>query len=128
MYACKTPFELYGMKSLRTRVWTGELKRPFVQDCWPAPVKSFLKHAWSQDPKERPTFQNVYKMLKDECVRLRGGDESGLEHSRRRSTFVFTGTSGNPQASASAQKKIMDELKEVDYSDEEEGEELESAV
>jgi hypothetical protein len=94
MCSCRTPFELLGIRSLESRVWAGEIERPFVQEAWPVPIKNFLKCGWSQDPKERPTFQDIYKMLRSECVRIRGGDESGLEHSRRRSTFLFSGTSG----------------------------------
>jgi hypothetical protein len=120
MYSCRTPFELLGMKSLKSRVWAGEIKRPFVQEAWPVPIKNFLKCGWSQDPKERPTFQDVYKMLKSECVRIRGGDASGLEHSTRRSTFVFTGSSSKPHATATATAIVMEELKEVDDSDDEE--------
>jgi hypothetical protein len=108
------------MKSLKSRVWAGEIKRPFVQEAWPVPIKNFLKCGWSQDPKERPTFQDVYKMLKSECVRIRGGDASGLEHSTRRSTFVFTGSSSKPHATATATAIVMEELKEVDDSDDEE--------
>lgn len=91
MYSCTTPFELYTMKSFRSRVWDGEHKRPFVQEAWPVPIKSLLRRAWSKETKERPSFSQIYKILRSECVRVREGNESGLEHIRRRSTFVFRG-------------------------------------
>lgn len=94
MYSCKTPFELYGMKSLKNRVWSGENKRPFVQEDWPVPIKSLLRRSWSIEIKERPTFNQIYKILRNECVRVRDGNDDGLEHSRRRSTFVFRGAKG----------------------------------
>lgn len=94
MYATKTPFELYGMKSLKSRVWEGEHKRPFIKESWPVPIKSLMRRAWAADPKERPSFMQISKILKNECVRVRNGDDSGLEHSRRRSTFVFRGARG----------------------------------
>lgn len=93
MYSLKTPFELYTVRSLKARVWAGEHKRPFVDPSWPVPLKTLLKRAWSNDIKERPSFQQITKILRSECVRIRDGNEDGLEHSRRRSTFVFRGAS-----------------------------------
>lgn len=102
MYALKTPFELYTVRSLKAKVWAGENKRPYVDPAWPVPLKNLLKRAWSKDVKERPSFQQITKILRSECIRVRDGNEDGLEHSRRRSTFVFRGTnrldaSKNPQ-------------------------------
>ena len=94
MHAAKTPLELYGMKSLKSRVWEGEQKRPYVQEAWPVPIKSVMRRAWAADPKEHPSFQQISTILRKECVRVRDGDDSGLEHSRRRSTFVFRGARG----------------------------------
>jgi len=94
MYSGKTPFELYTMKTLKAKVWGGEKKRPFIQEDWPLSVKSLLRRAWSENAKERPEFAQISKILRKECVRVRGGNDSGLEHSRRRSTFVFRGAGG----------------------------------
>ena len=94
MYSGKEPFELYTMKKLRERVWSGEHKRPFVPEDWPVPIKSLLRRSWSKNIKERPSFAQITKILRNECVRVRGGNDSGLEHSRRRSTFVFRGARG----------------------------------
>lgn len=94
MYALKTPFELYSMKLLKSRVWAGEKKRPAVDASWSVPVKNLLKRAWSHDLQQRPGFSQVSKILRAECVRVRDGNEDGLEHNRRRSTFVFRGSRG----------------------------------
>lgn len=94
MYSDKTPFEVYGMKSMRERVWNGENKRPFVQEDWPVPIKSLIRRAWSPEISERPNFTQIYKILRNECVRVRDGNADGLEHQRRRSTFVFRGAKG----------------------------------
>ncbi len=102
MYADTTPFELYGMKSMKERVWNGENKRPFVQEKWPVPIKSLLRRAWSKEIKERPNFSQIYKILRAECVRIRDGNADGLEHSRRRSTFVFRGAKGSRLASTTS--------------------------
>ena len=94
MYSCKTPFELYGMKSLKSKVWNGEHKRPYIQEDWPVPIKNLLRRGWSKEIKERPAMNAVYKILRTECVRVRDGNDDGLEHTRRRSTFVFRGSKG----------------------------------
>mmetsp|Transcript_4261 Transcript_4261/g.7833 ORF Transcript_4261/g.7833 Transcript_4261/m.7833 type:complete len:189 (+) Transcript_4261:1366-1932(+) len=94
MYSLKTPFELYTMKSLKSRVWGGEKKRPFVQDSWPVPIKNLLRRSWSSEINDRPSFAAITKILRNECVRVREGNEDGLEHERRRSTFVFRGERG----------------------------------
>jgi len=94
MYSDTVPFELYGMNAMNSRVWNGEKKRPFVQESWPVPVKSLMRRAWSVNIKDRPNFTQIYTILKKECVRIRGGNDDGLEHHRRRSTFVFQGAKG----------------------------------
>jgi hypothetical protein len=119
IYSCKTPFEVYGMKSLRTRVWGEEQKRPYIQPDWPVTIKTLLEKSWNQNVKERPTFQQIYNILREECVGARDGDEEGLEHSRRRSTFVFTGKSGKPTASKVAKANVMEAVEEFDYDEDE---------
>lgn len=103
MYSDKIPFELYGMSAIRKRVWNGEQKRPFVPEDWPVPIKSLLGRSWSPDVGERPTFDQLYQILRKECIRLRDGNSDGLEHTKRRSTFVFQGSKGSAPASAELQ-------------------------
>jgi hypothetical protein len=100
MYSCTTPFELFVMSTMKKRVWSGEHKRPFVQESWPVPIKTLLRRAWSKEIKERPSFPQIYQILRSECVRVRDGDDSGLEHTRRRSTFVFRGARGQLASTA----------------------------
>ena len=95
IYSTKTPFELYTMKALKSKVWCENGKRPYVDESWPVPIKSLLRRSWSANIDERPDMSAIYKILRTECVRCRDGDESGLEHQRRRSTFVFRGSKGN---------------------------------
>jgi hypothetical protein len=91
MYSLKKAFEVYTVKSFKSRVWdpNGECKRPFVQESWPVPIKSLLVRSWSKNIEERPTFQNITELIRCECVRVRGGNEDGLDHVRRRSSFVY---------------------------------------
>ena len=88
--ALEKPFSNYGIADIKKRVHRGE-SRPRVDDSWPVPLKLLLKKSWATDWKERYEFQNITQILRKEIVRIRSGDESGLEHNRRRSTFVFRG-------------------------------------
>mmetsp|Transcript_10720 Transcript_10720/g.29538 ORF Transcript_10720/g.29538 Transcript_10720/m.29538 type:complete len:422 (-) Transcript_10720:184-1449(-) len=89
MLSCKEPYDQYNMRLLRERVWTGPHKRLPIEEEWPVPVKLLIKRSWSQDLNERNRIQNIGAILRKECVRMRDGDDSGLEHQKRRSTFVF---------------------------------------
>ena len=103
----KVPFEVYTMTKLRNIVWNDPFKRPFVQEAWPLQLKSLLRRGWSKSINERPTMAQVYKILRNECVKLRDGDETGLEHQRRRSTFVFRGEAGTLASTTSTEKPAV---------------------
>jgi serine/threonine protein kinase len=78
MYGCKVPFELYTMKSLKAKVWNDPHKRPFIQQAWSDSIRTLLEQAWSHDISKRPTMAEITKILRNECVSCRGGDDSGL--------------------------------------------------
>ena len=96
MLALKTPYNIITMSKLKSNVWNGEQKRPFINQAWPEPVKGLLKRSWNKAIIARPSFKEITETLRKQCVEARGGDEEGLNHSKRRSTFVF------PQISFSA--------------------------
>lgn len=100
MLALTTPFEVYTVKRLKERVWSSQEKRPLVGDAWSANIKLLLKRGWANDIKTRFTMSQVEGILKKECMRLRDGDSTGLEHQRRRSTFVFRGSKSGVQGGA----------------------------
>jgi serine/threonine protein kinase len=89
MLALKQPYQLYTMSSLRERVWNAPHKRPCVDASWSVSTKLLLKRAWSPNIEERHKMGNIEGILRKECVACRNGDDRGLEHYRRRSTFVF---------------------------------------
>jgi serine/threonine protein kinase len=89
MLALKLPYEMYTNKSLIEHVYNGRCSRPTINPTWPSAIKVLLQRAWAQDWKERPPMEQVTAMLKTEAARVRDGDDSGLEHMRRRSTHVF---------------------------------------
>jgi hypothetical protein len=64
--------------------------RPPLKKTWRAPLQKVICDCWSKDLKDRMTMAQVKQQLRDELVRLRRGDESGLDqHDRRRSTYIF---------------------------------------
>ena len=77
------------MMTFRRRIWNGEHQRPFIDSSWPQPVRELLQHSWSKETSTRPTFEQIAETLRKECVKARGGNDEGLEHSRRRSTICF---------------------------------------
>lgn len=85
----KQPYELYTPKSLREKVYNGLHKRPPLDETINAEMKLLLKRSWAQDIHERHDMKSVSTILRKECVRARDGDDRGLEHKRRRSTFVY---------------------------------------
>jgi serine/threonine protein kinase len=102
MLALEKPFSNYGISDIKSRVYNGE-SRPKVDDSWAVPIKLLLEKSWASDWKERYQFKDITPVLRKEIVRIRSGDDSGLEHQRRRSTFVFRGddrVSGNGMSRA----------------------------
>lgn len=64
-------------------------ERPPLDPSWSTPLRILMKRAWEPDPLVRPSMDSIYKILRREICALRDGDDSGLEHTRRRSTFVL---------------------------------------
>jgi serine/threonine protein kinase len=64
-------------------------ERPTVDSSWSTPLRILMKRSWEQDPLIRPAMDSIYKILRREICALRDGDDSGLEHTKRRSTFVI---------------------------------------
>lgn len=64
-------------------------ERPPLDSSWSTPLRILMKRAWEPDPAVRPSMDSIYKILKREICSLRDGDDSGLEHFNRRSTFVL---------------------------------------
>ena len=75
-------------------------ERPPLDSSWGTPLRILMKRAWEPDPSVRPSMDSIYKILKREICALRDGDDTGLEHTSRRSTFVLNREShaNQPQA------------------------------
>ena len=108
MLALATPYEVYTVKKLKERVWSTMEKRPQIDEAWSAKIKLLLKRGWANDISSRFEMAQVEEILKNECIRIRNGDSAGLEHQKRRSTFVFRGNDERQMAARLASLKKMD--------------------
>jgi Protein tyrosine and serine/threonine kinase len=74
-------------------------ERPPLDSSWSTPLRILMKRAWEPDPSVRPSMDSIYKILRREICALRDGDDTGLEHFSRRSTFVLNRDSAaNPSS------------------------------
>jgi len=90
MLALNTPYAIYTIAALRERVYVGEEKRPSLNgNNWSNSLKDLFEKSWTSDHKKRLAMADVEDRLREECVNIRCGNDAGLEHERRRSTFVF---------------------------------------
>lgn len=89
------------MQKLKYEVWNGEQVRPDIDPGWQNPVQSLLKRSWDPVLSVRPSFNEITRILRQQCMDANGGSEVGLSHTRRRSTFVFS------------QLNLMDNLSEA---------------
>jgi serine/threonine protein kinase len=64
-------------------------ERPQLDSSWSTPLRILMKRSWEPEPLVRPSMDSIYKILRREICALRDGDDSGLEHTKRRSTFVL---------------------------------------
>jgi serine/threonine protein kinase len=65
MLALEPPFGLYSEKMLAERVFKRNY-RPKVFSRWPAAVSKIMQQAWHEDIAERPSFQEISRVLKQE--------------------------------------------------------------
>jgi hypothetical protein len=87
------PFgHIKGQEAFVQSIVEGGLRPPISKQNstqWPKAVPSIIEKSWSSKWQDRYTMEKISDLLRHELVALRGGDDSGLEHKRRRSTFVF---------------------------------------
>lgn len=63
--------------------------RPVIKQTWSRTVQNLLTQGWHHDPQERLTAEQCQDMLRCELVNMRHGDDTELDHVRRRSTYVM---------------------------------------
>jgi hypothetical protein len=89
MLTLTKPFEFWSYSELKTKVFfDGE--RPCVKQLLNKKISALISLGWSQNPKHRPTMDQVYEKLKSEYIKLAPHTvpEGEVGHDRRRSTFL----------------------------------------
>ncbi|CAB9504474.1 Probable LIM domain-containing serine/threonine-protein kinase DDB [Seminavis robusta] len=66
-----------------------ERMRPPLRHSWSRNLQELFKGGWAHDPRERLTAEKCNEMLRNELVAMRHGDDEGLDHVRRRSTYIL---------------------------------------
>ena len=59
------------------------------ESSWPETITDIMHKSWSGTWQDRYTMAEISDLLRHELIGLRGGDDQGLDHQHRRSTFVF---------------------------------------
>ena len=89
MLTLTQPFMSYSYSMLKERVFI-KGHRPCMKQVFNKNMAEFISSGWSQNPKCRPTMDEVYEKLKSEYIKLASHTvtEGEVRHDRRRSTFV----------------------------------------
>ena len=90
MLTCKVPFGNINRLDKFARKVMEAKKRPRIKRYWPVNIQDVIEKSWSPNWQDRYEVSEITRELRTSLVGLRDGDDSGLEHQRRRSTFVFT--------------------------------------
>lgn len=61
----KIPFENLDFDQLKNSIVSQKVRPEIPQDV-PKPYKDLIEKCWSQDPKERPTFEDIVNQMKNE--------------------------------------------------------------
>lgn len=89
MLALERPYNNFKNENLlKARVFEGGA-RPPLKLTWSKTLKSLLDNGWSADIHGRSKIGDVKDALRKELIFLRHGDDSGLDHTHRRSTYVY---------------------------------------
>ena len=95
--ALERPFGSYMPHQVREEVHNGS-KRPKINSEWDDCVQDLLKKNWSAKWTDRYTMKQTTDILRSYVLRMRSGNDAGLEHARRRSTYVFHAGSRKPSS------------------------------
>ena len=91
MLSLSKPYDGFN-RNMHAEMVVSQGIRPSIPMSWPFELRNMVERSWSADISQRPTMEQCYNILRRLVIELRGGDEEGLNHSRRRSTFIMPGT------------------------------------
>lgn len=89
MLVMEEPYKLFTLRGFQEKIYNGPCKRPPIPRTMKEELKLCLKKGWCHSLHERSTMDQTMQFLRKEIVQARDGDELGLSHRRRRSTFIF---------------------------------------
>jgi len=75
MLEMETPFDSYSCNMHEEKV-VNQGYRPACDKSWPVEWSNLLKTAWSHNPSNRPSFEEIKRVLNDELMKLSQDDES----------------------------------------------------
>jgi len=90
MLSLSKPYDGFN-RNMHAEMVVSQGIRPSIPMSWPSELRDMVERSWSADISQRPSMEQCYNILRRLVIELRGGDEAGLNHSRRRSTFVMPG-------------------------------------
>lgn len=99
MLSLSKPFASFNEKMLADLVARRDI-RPEIDPSWPDSLRILLRRGWSARAADRLSMSSVTKILRKDVVSLRNGNEAGLTHHRRRSTFVLRRSGSVPSPSS----------------------------
>lgn len=66
-----------------------EKERPVIRHSLSRNLRDLLQRGWAHDHTQRLTAEQCNDILRNELISMRHGDDEGLDHVRRRSTYVM---------------------------------------
>lgn len=88
MLSLSKPYDGFN-RNMHAEMVVSQGIRPSIPMSWPFELRNMVERSWSADISQRPSMEQCYNILRRLVIELRGGNEEGLNHSRRRSTFIM---------------------------------------
>ena len=96
MLSLSKPYDGFN-RNMHAEMVVSQGIRPSIPMSWPFELRNIVERSWSADISQRPSMEQCYNILRRLVIELRGGDEEGLNHSRRRSTFIMPAKKAAPK-------------------------------
>jgi serine/threonine protein kinase len=89
MLSLQKPYKtISDERVFRKRVFEN-CERPRLEKKWPKACREILEGGWTEDLSCRFSIADITTMLRSVVVQFCDGDDSSIDHTRRRSTFVY---------------------------------------
>lgn len=90
MVTLTKPLKDYNYKRLQAEIFLGA-ERPCLASVFNKRIRNLIDRGWSQNPRNRPSMDEMHDKLKAECLRLdpEKFTEHGMSTRKRRSTHII---------------------------------------